>query len=114
MPRVGFEPKITVTERVKTFHALYSAATVIGINLTYEWNINHNYEIFKIWIYLLATETTAVSGNYTAFYPTGIVVFLLRVKKPNSEINSSPQWNEEIKNVWNFASILLMPRELAE
>jgi hypothetical protein len=31
MPSVGFEPKIPVFERAKTFHALYRAATVIGM-----------------------------------------------------------------------------------
>jgi hypothetical protein len=30
MPRVGFEPKIPVFERVKTVHALDRAATMIG------------------------------------------------------------------------------------
>jgi hypothetical protein len=29
MPRVGFEPTITVFERAKTVHVLYYAATVI-------------------------------------------------------------------------------------
>jgi hypothetical protein len=42
------------------------------------------------------------------------VVLLSRVKTPNRGINNSPHWNEEIKNVWNFTSIPLMPRELAE
>jgi hypothetical protein len=32
MPCVGFEPTIPVFERAKTIHALYRAATVIGIN----------------------------------------------------------------------------------
>jgi hypothetical protein len=30
MPRVGFEPTITVLERAKTVHALDRAAAVIG------------------------------------------------------------------------------------
>jgi hypothetical protein len=30
MPRVGFEPTIPMFERVKTFHVLDRAATVIG------------------------------------------------------------------------------------
>jgi hypothetical protein len=30
MPRVGFEPTISVFEKAKTFHALDRAATVIG------------------------------------------------------------------------------------
>jgi hypothetical protein len=30
MPRVGIEPMILVFDRVKTVHALYRAATVIG------------------------------------------------------------------------------------
>jgi hypothetical protein len=32
MPRVAFEPTITVFERAETVHALDSAATVIGSN----------------------------------------------------------------------------------
>jgi hypothetical protein len=34
MPKVGFEPMITVFERVKTVHALDHAATEIGQNVT--------------------------------------------------------------------------------
>jgi hypothetical protein len=30
MPRVGFEPMTTVSERTKTFHAVHRATTVIG------------------------------------------------------------------------------------
>jgi hypothetical protein len=30
IPRIGFEPTITVFERAKTFLALYRAASVIG------------------------------------------------------------------------------------
>jgi hypothetical protein len=51
---------------------------------------SHDYEIFKIGIYLFATEATASSGIYTAFYPTGTVVLLSRVKTPNRGINNSP------------------------
>jgi hypothetical protein len=36
MPRVGFEPKIPVFERLKTFHALENADKVIGYKLPYE------------------------------------------------------------------------------
>jgi hypothetical protein len=39
MPRVDFEPKISVFERAKTFHALDRAATAIGdskLMLTYK------------------------------------------------------------------------------
>jgi hypothetical protein len=32
MPRVGFEPTITVFELAKTFHALHRVAAVIGNN----------------------------------------------------------------------------------
>jgi hypothetical protein len=38
-PRVGFEPKILVFERAKAFHALDSAATVIGIKWTGSRNV---------------------------------------------------------------------------
>jgi hypothetical protein len=38
IPWVGFQPKIPVFGRVKTFHALDGAATVIG-NLTFGWFI---------------------------------------------------------------------------
>jgi hypothetical protein len=33
MPRVGFEPRMPAFERAKTFHALDSAATVIGLRV---------------------------------------------------------------------------------
>jgi hypothetical protein len=36
MPRVGFEHTIPVFERAKTVHALYSAATVIGLSLIHK------------------------------------------------------------------------------
>jgi hypothetical protein len=35
VPRVGFEPTITVFERMKTVRALDRATTVIGISLIY-------------------------------------------------------------------------------
>jgi hypothetical protein len=34
MPQMGFEPTILVLKRVKTFHALDRAATVIGIYIS--------------------------------------------------------------------------------
>jgi hypothetical protein len=37
MPRVGFEPTITVFERAKTVHALDRAVTVIGTLMHKSW-----------------------------------------------------------------------------
>jgi hypothetical protein len=50
MPRVGFEPTITVFERAKTFHALDGAATVIG--LVYIKNYKHTDSV-KLWYYIM-------------------------------------------------------------
>jgi hypothetical protein len=36
MPRVGFEPTITVLARTKTVHALDRATTAIGLHLIFE------------------------------------------------------------------------------
>jgi hypothetical protein len=46
MPRVGFEPTIPAFEGAKTFHAIDSAATVIGDD------INSVVEINAHWILL--------------------------------------------------------------
>jgi hypothetical protein len=53
MSRVGFEPTIPVFEGVKTFHALDSAATVIGIlrdAITYQYNSLVLFFISSVWI----------------------------------------------------------------
>jgi hypothetical protein len=70
---------------------------------------NGNNAIVRTGIYLFATESMA--GIHTAFYSSGTGALVLKVAEPNREINNSPPSNEQIKNVRNFTSTPLMPRE---
>jgi hypothetical protein len=47
MPRVGFELTIPVFKRAKTFHALHSAATVIGHFLSLVSKYSPDRPVFK-------------------------------------------------------------------
>jgi hypothetical protein len=63
MPPVGFEPMISVLERVKTVHALGHVATVIGIGATSQLKIGESGPIF-----LTKDVTTAFNNIFFISY----------------------------------------------
>jgi hypothetical protein len=71
MPRMGFEPTISVSKQAKTVHALDRAATVIGLNMTSDSLLHALSEmgphiLEDSQLYLMGLSYRGVSRVYTA------------------------------------------------